>query len=96
MRRHPHYALIGPYPTKLGVEYKIGEVVWSYIFDLALLTARLLVEFDRPHHDGSTAIEYDQEKTRAAERLGWRVIRVVVPDGDGPYPVSVLEGLPLH
>lgn len=44
-----------------------------YIFDFVCLAAKLVVEIDGPSHDQT--VEYDSERTRYMEHLGFKVIR---------------------
>jgi very-short-patch-repair endonuclease len=49
------------------------HVVGPYILDLACRGAKLAVEFDGGHH--WETLQYDGERTRFLEALGWKVIR---------------------
>jgi very-short-patch-repair endonuclease len=56
---------------KFELEYKIEE----YVFDLALLDVRILVEFDGPYHFCETQKKLDQEKELTAKKYGFSVVR---------------------
>ena len=55
-------------------EYELG----GFVFDLALLDSRVLVEFDGPYHEGVDQRQVDQDKDRAAEAAGFVVVRRMV------------------
>ena len=40
------------------------------------MEAKLIVEIDGSSHDVADQIEYDTERTRILNALGWRVLRV--------------------
>jgi very-short-patch-repair endonuclease len=44
-----------------------------YIFDFVCLAAKRVLEIDGPSHDQT--VEYDNQRTRYMERLGFKVIR---------------------
>jgi very-short-patch-repair endonuclease len=52
-------------------EYKLGR----YVFDLALLDTKVLVEFDGPYHEGANQKKTDEKKEKAAERAGFAIVR---------------------
>lgn len=52
-------------------EYRVG----TYIFDLALLDTKTLIEFDGEDHNGEPQKSLDRKKDQAAERAGFIVIR---------------------
>ena len=63
------------------------HVVGDYILDLACRKARLAVEFDGGQHWSTQ--NYDADRTRFLESLGWRVIRFWNSDvGDNPEGVA--------
>lgn len=68
-------------------EYELGE----YVFDLALLDTRVVVEFDGDYHRGQQ-IQVDDLKDRAAMDAGFTVVRRAVEVASVISPV-VLRGL---
>jgi len=48
-----------------------------YIFDLALVGLKTLVEFDGIYHKSMGQVKTDQQKDAVAKRRGWRVVRVL-------------------
>jgi len=71
---------------KITFELPIGR----YIFDLALHEEKLLVEFDEPFHQEDGWRFYDAQKDAAAERSGWRVVRLVTVPKTVIDPAEVL------
>jgi very-short-patch-repair endonuclease len=55
-------------------EYELG----GYVFDLALLDVRVLVEFDGPYHSYSEQLEVDARKDEVARANGFLVVRRTV------------------
>jgi very-short-patch-repair endonuclease len=55
-------------------EYKLGK----YVFDLALLDTKTLVEFDGPYHRDPKQKQMDADKEKAAGIRGFVVIRRLV------------------
>jgi very-short-patch-repair endonuclease len=66
-------------------EYQLGE----YVFDLALLDARVLVEFDGPYHAYGNQPRVDAAKEQAAEEAGFIVVRRVVQPTTVISPATV-------
>ena len=56
-----------------GFKFRRQVPIDRYFVDFASLDARLIVELDGSQH--ADRIEYDGERTRMLESLGWRVIR---------------------
>ena len=52
-------------------EYELG----GYVFDLALLDVRVLVEFDGPYHDASDQLQVDARKEEVARAHGFLLVR---------------------
>lgn len=52
-------------------EFKLGR----FVFDLALLDERILIEFDGPHHQDARQLAVDARKDRLAKRHGFRIER---------------------
>jgi very-short-patch-repair endonuclease len=72
--------------------YEFEHVVGVGIFDLALPSRNLLVEFDGRYHNAVKQAERDLQKTASAEDEGWTVIRVPT-DTNVVIPPSVLYKL---
>jgi very-short-patch-repair endonuclease len=60
--------------SKTGFAFRRQLVIGPYIVDFACTKARLVVEVDRPYHEGRA--RPDAVRDTALERLGWRVLRV--------------------
>ena len=55
-------------------EYRMED----YIYDLALIDKKLIIEFDGPDHNGPSKSEKDFTKDRVVNKNGWKVKRIVV------------------
>jgi very-short-patch-repair endonuclease len=58
---------------KLGVNFRRQHAVGNYITDFCSPKAKLIIELDGSQHLEQT--EYDEERTKYLESLGYRVIR---------------------
>jgi very-short-patch-repair endonuclease len=61
------------------------------IFDLVLFDLKALVEFDGPYHRSRAQKEDDEEKDRAGEKEGWKIIRIETPVG--VIPPDIIDNL---
>jgi very-short-patch-repair endonuclease len=73
-------------------EFEFEHEVGPYIFDLALLDQKILVEFDGPYHRGENQRDADADKTRVAEEHGFVVVRREVQAASVISPETI-EGL---
>jgi len=73
---------------KFEFEYPIG----NFVFDLALLDANILVEFDGEYHSGAAQRERDQRKDAVAKEHGFIVVRRPVVRSTVIDPIT-LDGL---
>jgi very-short-patch-repair endonuclease len=81
------WRILSPYRPRFTRQLPVGD----YVLDLACRWAKLAIEIDGSQHIGS---EYDEERTRFLESLGWKVIRFWNSDvSDNPDGVaeSILE-----
>lgn len=69
-------------------EYRLGE----FIFDLALLDSKVLVEFDGTYHRGTKQLNADKRKDQAAKEAGFVVVRRSTFSVSAIDPVT-LDGL---
>ncbi len=61
-------------------EFELWLSGTNYLYDLALLEQKVIIEFDGPEHCGEQAYK-DRQKAKAAEDQAWTVIRIpVVPN----------------
>jgi len=67
-------------------EYQVG----GFVFDLALLDEKVLVEFDGPHHRGDEA-ERDKHKEKMAKKRGFVVVRREVKAASVISPDTIKE-----
>ena len=57
-----------------GLKFRRQFPMGSYVVDFICLESRLVVELDGESHEGR--VEYDAQRTRYIESLGYRVFRV--------------------
>lgn len=62
--------------NRLGFKFRRQRPISRYIADFACMEAKLIVEIDGASHDLADQIEYDAERTRILNALGWRVLRI--------------------
>lgn len=62
--------------NRLGFKFRRQRPISRYIADFACMEAKLIVEIDGLSHDLADQIEYDAERTRILNALGWRVLRI--------------------
>ncbi len=66
--------------TLLGRPHEFEYELEGFVFDLALLDTKVLVEFDGPYHERKAQQQQDAVKEEAATRNGfWLVRRRVLP-----------------
>ncbi|MDB5328426.1 MAG: uncharacterized protein JWM57_3995 [Phycisphaerales bacterium] len=63
-----------------GLKFRRQFPIGNYIADFASEACKLIVEVDGKQHDDDDAVAYDEERTKALEALGWRVIRFYAGD----------------
>lgn len=73
-------------------KFQFEYAVKKWVFDLALLDTKTLVEFDGPYHSGKAQLLVDREKDRDATKMGFRVIRLRVTT-EGVYHQKLVEAL---
>ena len=69
-------------------EFRVGE----FIFDLALIRRKVLVEFDGVEHSHGLRVENDAKKDAFAQSEGWTVVRIPV-DANTVIEASSLYGI---
>lgn len=79
IRERWKYAEVEKYLRHSGIRFKFEFEIGEYIFDLALLEKKVLVEFDGPEHRKPSGEALDAVRDEAAVQAGWRVARVPVP-----------------
>lgn len=62
-----------------------------WIFDLALYDFCTFIEFDEGYHHKGKQIFIDDEKTSAAQSLGWDVFRIDVTKLERPYSIKLIS-----
>jgi len=85
LRRREGWKYLALQGYLVGRPHQFEYELESYVFDLALLDANILVEFDGPYHSGSQQCIVDQAKDLVAQRHGFVVVRRAV------RPASVIE-----
>ena len=89
LRERWKYAALGEVLTDRDheFEYELG----GYVFDLALLDTRVLVEFDGPYHEHGDQPRIDAAKERVAEEAGFIVVRREVQQMSVISPTTLRE-----
>lgn len=64
----------------MDISYLFEYPLEGRIFDLALLDAKVLVEFDGKYHNNDYQIEVDDLKNKIAQEQGWRIERIETDD----------------
>jgi very-short-patch-repair endonuclease len=77
-REHWKYVDVDEFLNSIGIEHEFEVAIENYVFDMSLPTMKMLVEFDSPYHNIEKQIYDDDKKNSAAEKLGWKVIRIPV------------------
>ncbi len=75
-----------------GRSYEFEYPIGRWIFDLALLDEKALVEFDGPHHRTERQTSLDNQKDEAGQAAGFVVIRRRVEPASIIHP-NTIEGL---
>jgi len=86
------YAALREVLDAAGRKYEFEFPCAGYVFDLALLDVKVLVEFDGQYHGGQKQRKVDAKKTAAAEKKGYTVVRRVVESTTVVHP-RVLDKL---
>ncbi len=68
-------------------EYPMG----SYVYDLALIKRKLIIEFDGVYHGGTKQKEIDERKDVYAHSEGWKICRVAVKPNTLIDPQQIYE-----
>ncbi|MFI5196456.1 MAG: DUF559 domain-containing protein, partial [Chitinophagales bacterium] len=61
--------------SKLGEKFRRQHPIESYIVDFVCLNKGIIIEVDGGYHEIPEQEEYDKDRTRVLEELGFRVIR---------------------
>ena len=75
------YEEVRKFLVDLGIRFKFEHRVENYVFDLALLDDRVLIEFDGRYHRGKAQQAKDAEKDSVARKHGFIVNRVETESG---------------
>lgn len=82
--------------NRLGAKFRRQRPISRYIADFACMEAKLVVEIDGQSHDIADQVEYDAERTRILNTLGWRVLRLrdaLVLSDAGAATALIVEAL---
>ena len=86
------YAAIEGVLQSAGRNYEFEYEIEEYIFDLALLDVKVIVEFDGPYHKDPRQKRLDQKKSRLARKEGFKVVRRKV-EIEEVFSPSIVDGL---
>lgn len=70
------YSQLAELLTAKGIAHEFEFLIDPYIYDLALLDAKILIEFDGNYHTGEKQLLLDQWKSDHATNSGWQVVRI--------------------
>jgi very-short-patch-repair endonuclease len=76
------YVDISSYLKSRGIEHQFEFPVANGIFDLAIPSLKLFIEFDGRYHLDSKQAIVDKSKEATATLMGWRVVRVAESPGE--------------
>lgn len=85
------YARMKTFLDSISEAYEFEYLLDGYIFDLALLSRKILVEFDGDYHTGSDQLDTDETKEVIATSSGWRLVRVATDNNCEIDPRLVLS-----
>ena len=75
IREAPHYVLLLEHLTKTGRVFEFEFPLGPYVFDVALLDVKTLIEFDGYYHQNGKQQAADREKEKYAQSQGYVVVR---------------------
>ena len=84
------YAALHDYLEREGIPHIFEFPLGNAVFDMALPSLRLLVEFDGKYHQDPGQRERDAAKSRIVEVVGWRLVRAQV-ETNAVIPPSALR-----
>lgn len=76
LREAHKYTKLDELLNSLSIDHEFEFLLDAYIYDLALISRKLLFEFDGSYHDNANQKAMDDEKDRVASSYGWSVIRL--------------------
>jgi very-short-patch-repair endonuclease len=88
------YVLLREVLTEKNISFEFEFMLpdASWVYDLGLLSMKLIVEFDGPEHKASRKQRCeDQERDNYARSLGWDVTRIPVLPKTVIDPTTVME-----
>jgi len=76
------YEKILNFLSSIRERFEVEYVLDRYIYDLALIDRKMLVEFDSDYHDWEKQKRRDCIKDKIASQNGWSVVRIAVGAND--------------
>ena len=86
------YAALRETLVAAGRRFEFEFEIGAFVFDLALLDVKVIVEFDGSYHKDPRQREVDCRKDRAARKAGFRVVRRKVKS-ESVFSPAMLAGL---
>jgi very-short-patch-repair endonuclease len=86
------YVLMEKILNEAGIKHEFEYEMGPFVFDLAILDKKILVEFDGKSHQTRAQRELDIQKDKMANKKGFIVVRRETPEMAVVDPI-VLEGL---
>lgn len=90
-RELPRYAEVQARLNAAGVRHEVEVSIGNFVYDLVLLDARVVVEFDGPYHAVTRVA--DTEKDSNAAAFGYTLKRVPHERGVHIFPAAMLDGI---
>lgn len=90
------YTKIDAYMSDKGIEHQLEFPLGSYVYDLAIIPNKIIVEFDGPEHSENYTIPKDNVKQTFAEDRGWKVFRIYVGKKSVIDPESIRHIVSLY
>jgi very-short-patch-repair endonuclease len=92
-REKPRYAEVQARLDVAGIRHEVEVSIGNFVYDLVLLDARVIVEFDGPYHDQPRAAPVDTAKDANAASFGYTLTRVRHAIGVRVFPAAMLDGI---
>lgn len=92
-REKPRYAEVQARLNAAGIRHEVEVSIGNFVYDLVLLDARVIVEFDGPYHDQPRAEPVDTAKDANAAAFGYGLRRVRHAKGVYVFPASLLDSV---
>jgi hypothetical protein len=94
VREHWRYAKLIQCLESMGIPHVFEYPLDPFVYDLAFLEPKIIVEFDGRNQEWTSQKEIDREKDIHAEKHGFEVVRIVTDDQEPISPSAIKHLLP--